>query len=311
MAGVVRAQNEKPGGTPNTPVPPPPPATAPAGGGGGGGFWNFVFGAPSAAAPQGLAVPADGIPRASGFYKLKFQAQVQTERGPRRVQMAYVLYLPKGYEAGKDPCPTVVFLHGAGEAGTDADGIFVHGPAMEVQRQAGSKFADSFPFIIVGPQCPPRGERWDQQAMLRAVLALLDDLGKRVRIDPDRVYVTGLSMGGKGTWLLAMEAPQRFAAIAPIAADTLDTQGAQRLKYTSVWAIDGALDFGGGPENNQKMVEAIQKAGGDAKVSIVPGEGHFVWARFYGEPSFYDWFLQHKRLTEAERKQRDAGAAGG
>jgi predicted peptidase len=226
--------------------------------------------------------------------------------------MTYVLYLPKGYETSKAACPTIVFLHGAGEAGTDGAGVLAHGPGMEVQRQAGSKFANEFPFILVCPQCPPRGERWDQPAMLKGVIALLDDLQAKVRIDPERTYVTGLSMGGKGTWLLAMEAPERFAAIAPMAADTLDPKGAARLRYPSVWAIDGAEDFGGGPENNKKMVDMINAAGGDAKVTIVPHEGHFVWPAFYADPKFYEWLLTHKRLSPDERAARDAkgGAAG-
>jgi predicted peptidase len=131
--------------------------------------------------------------------------------------------------------------------------------------------------------------------MLKGVLALLDELSAKVRIDKDRIYITGLSMGGKGSWLLAMEAPDRFAAIAPIAADTLDTKSASKLKNVAVWAIDGAEDFGAGPENNKKMVEAIKAAGGDAKLTIVPNEGHFVWPIFYSDPKFYDWFLTKKR----------------
>ena len=140
--------------------------------------------------------------------------------------------------------------------------------------------------------------------MLKGIIALLDELSTKVRIDKDRVYITGLSMGGKGSWLLAMEAPTRFAAIAPIAADTFDPQGAARLKKTSVWTIVGAEDFGGAVEANQKMVTAIQTAGGDAKVTVVPGEGHFVWPKYYSDPTFYDWFLTHRRLSADQVQQR-------
>ena len=247
-------------------------------------------------APKGVALPADSIPRQTGFYRLKFQTQVQLPTGPKRVSMAYVLYLPEGYEASKERFPVMVFLHGAGEAGTDGNSIFAHGPAAELQRLgAASAFAKKFPFVLICPQCPPRGERWDQPLMLKAILALMDDVAAKIRTDPDRVYATGLSMGGKGTWLLAMEAPTRFAAIAPLAADTFDPEGAARLKKIASWAIVGAEDFGGAVEANQKMVAAIKTAGGDAKVTVVPGEGHFVWPRFYSDPTFYDWFLTHKR----------------
>lgn len=247
-------------------------------------------------APKGIALPADSIPKQTGFYRLKFQTQVQLPTGPKRVSMAYVLYLPEGYESSRERFPVIVFLHGAGEAGTDGNSVFAHGPAAELQRQgAASAFAKKFPFVLICPQCPPRGERWDQPLMLKAILALMDDVATKIRTDPDRVYATGLSMGGKGTWLLAMEAPTRFAAIAPLAADTFDPEGAARLKKIASWAIVGAEDFGGAVEANQKMVAAIKTAGGDAKVTVVPGEGHFVWPRFYSDPTFYDWFLTHKR----------------
>ena len=249
-------------------------------------------------APKGIALPADSIPKKAGFYRLKFQTQVQTPAGPKRVSMAYVLYLPEGYEASQEKFPVIVFLHGAGEAGTDGNAVFAHGPAAELQRQGpSSAFNKKFPFVLICPQCPPRGERWDQPVMLKAILALIDDVGKKVRLDPDRQYITGLSMGGKGTWLLAMEAPTRFAAIAPLAADTMDVDGAAKLKKIAIWAIVGAEDFGGAVEANQKMVAAIQAAGGNAKVTVVPNEGHFVWPRFYSDPSFYDWFLTQKRAS--------------
>jgi pimeloyl-ACP methyl ester carboxylesterase len=257
---------------------------------------NPFGGGQAVTAPKGVALPADSIPAQHGFYRLKFQTQVEMPTGRKRVSMAYVLYLPEGYEASKDRLPVLVFLHGAGEAGTDGTGIFAHGPAAELQRQGlDSAFAKKFPFILICPQCPPRGERWDQPVMLKAVLALLDDVTSKTRTDPDRVYVTGLSMGGKGTWMLAMEAPARFAAIAPIAADTFDAEGAAKLRKVAAWSIVGAEDFGGAVEANQKMVAAVQTSGGDAKVTVVPGEGHFVWTRFYPDPTFYDWFLTHKR----------------
>src|SRR5262249_2340386 len=130
------------------------------------------------------------------------------------------------------------------------------------------------------------------------VLALLDDLGNKYRIDKDRVYVTGLSMGGKGSWLLAMQDPGRFAAIAPIAADTLDTQGVAKIKGVPAWAIVGAEGFGDGGANCGKMVEALKAAGGDATLTVVPGQGHFVWPMYYSDPTFYEWFLKHKRPAQ-------------
>ena len=263
----------------------------------------------TSAAPLGsvtLPVPPDGVPKVPGFYKLRVDAHVPADRGTRSLRMTYVLFLPHGYDATKGPYPTLVFLHGSGEAGNDGNGIFAGnlGPAAELRQRAGSAFAKNFPMILVCPQCPPRGERWDQVPVLRGALQVLDDAQHKVRIDADRVYVTGLSMGGKGTWLLAGQAPDRFAAIAPISASTLDLPLARRLRYESVWAIDGADDMEDGPDHNRRMVQAAKAAGGDATATILPGRGHDVWGDYYGDPKFYQWFLTHKRLTAAERAAR-------
>ncbi len=267
------------------------------------------------AAPFGsvvLPVPSDGLPKAPGFYKLRLTAQVAGDGGSARaLRMTYVLFLPQGYDPTKGPYPTLVFLHGSGEAGVDGNGLFAGnlGPAAMIRQRAGMSFAKGFPMILVCPQCPPRGERWDQAPVRQAALQVLDDAMGKVRIDPDRIYLTGLSMGGKGTWLLAGDAADRFAAIAPISASTLDLPLARRLRYESVWAIDGADDMEDGPAHNRAMVDAARDAGADAKVTILPHRGHYVWGDYYGDLHFYQWFLGHHRLSPAERQARDRAAA--
>ena len=125
-----------------------------------------------------------------------------------------------------------------------------------------------------------------------------------MRIDPDRVYATGLSMGGKGTWLLAGQAPDRFAAIAPLAASTLDLPLARRLKDLSVWTVNGSEDIEDGAAHEKQMADAARDAGGDARATILAGEGHGIWYHYYADPAFYRWFLAHKRLTPTERAAR-------
>ena len=250
-----------------------------------------------------LPVPADGVPKRPGFYKLRVTADVGDGR---RIRMTYVLFLPHGYEPGKGPYPTLVFLHGSGEVGTGGNGIFAGGlgPAAELRARAGTPFATEFPMILVCPQCPPRGERWDQVPVLRAALKVLDDAAAKVRVDPDRVYVTGLSMGGKGTWLLAGQAPDRFAAIAPLAASTLDLPLAARLKDLSIWSVNGSDDIEDGADHETQMAQAATAAGGDARATILQGEGHGIWYQYYSDPAFYQWFAKHRRLSAGERAAR-------
>ena len=121
------------------------------------------------------------------------------------MKLNYLLFLPEGYESsGEKKWPLMLFLHGAGESGNDLEKVKLHGPPKIVGHKK------DFPFIVVSPQSPGRG--WNPDTLN----ALLDDVVAHNRVDPDRVYLTGLSMGGFGTWALAAAHPDRFAAIAPI-----------------------------------------------------------------------------------------------
>jgi len=139
---------------------------------------------------------------------MKDPQQIKTlkRRVAKTVTTQYLIYLPKDYEAqSKKRWPLMLFLHGAGERGTNIAKVAVHGPPKLVKQ------GRDFPFIIVSPQCP-NGERWDNDVLL----ALLDEVGEKYRVDESRVYLTGLSMGGYGAWSLGLTHPERFAAIAPI-----------------------------------------------------------------------------------------------
>jgi predicted peptidase len=197
------------------------------------------------------------------------------------VEMDYLLYLPKDYDK-QDAWPLMLFLHGAGERGTNLELVKKHGPPKLVE--AGREF----PFVIVSPQCPE--ERWWQPAELGA---LLDEIVGKYKVDKDRIYVTGLSMGGFGTWSLAAYSPQRFAAIAPICGGG-ETYWTRRFGHLPAWVFHGAKDQGVPVERSQQMVDALKKAGGNPRLTVYPEAGHDSWTETYDNPELYRWLLEQK-----------------
>lgn len=199
-----------------------------------------------------------------------------------RVRLGYLVFLPEGYEKADKPWPLIVFLHGAGESGSDLNLVKRHGPPKIVESRK------DFPFVVVSPQSPSFGWR------IEALNALLDEVLARYKVDPDRVYLTGLSMGGFGTWTWAGQNPERFAAIAPICGGG-NVADAPRLKDLPIWVFHGAKDNVVPLRRSQEMVDAIKKAGGDPKFTVYPEAGHDSWTDTYNNQELYDWFLKHKR----------------
>lgn len=203
----------------------------------------------------------------------------------------YLLHLPDGYGRDrKKRWPLMIFLHGAGERGTNLALVAKHGPPKIVKDKP------DFPFILVSPQCPP-GERWD----IETVLALLDHAIAEYRVDTNRVYLTGLSMGGFGTWSLAVAHPTRFAAVAPICGggETIpillaDRRKQEQLQKLPVWAFHGAKDAVVKLEESEKMVNALKRIG-SAKVelTVYPEATHDSWTETYDNPKLYEWLLSH------------------
>ncbi len=202
-----------------------------------------------------------------------------------KVQIGYLLYLPKDYEK-QTSWPLMLFLHGAGERGDDLELVKKHGPPKLIA--AGKEF----PFIVVSPQCP-RGKWWEPIELV----ALLDEIGEKYKVDPDRIYVTGLSMGGFGSWRLAAFAPDRLAAIAPICGGG-ETYWTKEFAHLPVWAFHGAKDAAVPLERSQAMVDALKKNGGDPKLTIYPEAGHDSWTETYDNPEIYGWFLAQKRAKK-------------
>ncbi len=150
------------------------------------------------------------------------------------------------------------------------------------------------PFVVVSPQSPRGG--WNADALN----ALLDEVLTRNKIDPDRVYLTGLSMGGSGSWELGTSYPERFAAVAPICGGG-NPRFAVRLKGVPVWAFHGAKDRTVPVARTEAMISALKEAGCEAKLTVYPEAGHDSWTETYNNPELYKWFLEQKR-THSESK---------
>lgn len=209
------------------------------------------------------------------------------------VKVGYLLHLPAGYDAKAEKrWPTILFLHGAGERGDDIEKVTVHGPPMI------AKAKPDFPFIVISPQCPT-GKSWRPEVLL----ALLDDVAARHAVDEKRIYLTGLSMGGYGSWALAALRPERFAAVAPICGggNTIDIRLARQvkdhpLKSLPVWAFHGGKDGVVPVGESERMVAALKEIGNESvKLTIYPEAGHNSWTESYDNPKLYEWFMSHSR----------------
>lgn len=208
----------------------------------------------------------------------------------RQVRLPYLLTLPGGYREDGERWPVILFLHGAGERGADLERVRIHGIPKVVAARP------DLPFITVSPQCP-ENQWWPD--FLEALIGLLDEVLSRYHADPDRVYLTGLSMGGYGSWHLASAYPERFAAVAPICGGALWAYGfPQRvcaLRDVPVWAFHGGDDDVVPLTASQQLVDTLRECGGNVIFTVYPGVGHDSWTQTYDSPALYEWFLAQRR----------------
>lgn len=244
----------------------------------------------------------------------------------KTVGYQYLLSLPTGYDpAGEKTWPVILFLHGSGERGSDPWKVAVHGPPKLIRGDVppptpapGAPPAPAAPvespearaqrlesaaflkanFIVVSPQCPA-GPWWDDDA----VMALLDEVMAKHKTDAHRIYLTGLSMGGYGTWSVGLKYPERFAAIVPICGggSSVDLRRAGRDKKAAlttlgVWAFHGAKDPSVPLEESETMVAFLKKSGvTDLQLNVYPEAKHDSWTETYNQPGLYTWLLKHRR----------------
>lgn len=216
--------------------------------------------------------------------------------------LPYRLFSPKIVDAGKR-YPVVFFLHGAGERGDDNEAQLRHGLAYF----ASDAFQARHPAFLVVPQCP-KGKKWSEvdwgslksplpenpSTSMRLAMRILDQVIQEKPADPSRVYLTGISMGGYGTWDAATRWPDRFAAAVPVCGGG-DEDKAARLIRLPIWCFHGDNDKAVPVERSRNMIEAIRKAGGHPKYSEYPGVGHNSWDKAYADTGFYEWLFTQKR----------------
>ncbi len=224
-----------------------------------------------------LALRAPAQTNASPQLEKHFSAVIKV-----KVNYDYLLFLPEGYAQSKQRWPLMLFLHGAGESGTNLLKIKKLGPPMLVDSKP------DFPFILVSPQSPGNG--WNPDALN----ALLDDVMHNYRVDRDRIYVTGPSMGGTGTWTLASAHPEKFAAIVPISSGG-ETGDVRKLRQMPIWAFQGAKDPTVKVARIEATVAAFRAAGSNIKLTIYPDAVHDAWTQAYSYPELFRWLLQQKR----------------
>ena len=203
----------------------------------------------------------------------------------------YLLFIPKGYNrSGTERWPLVIFLHGSGERGTDIEVVKKHGPPMLVEKNP------AFPFIVISPQLPEQTGPTDRFWPILPLEALLDHALKTWRVDPSRVYLTGLSLGGIATWHWGTARPERFAALAPVAAFG-DPSNACKAKDVPVWAFHGDHDDAVDTRGDFEMVDALKKCGSNPapRLTVYPNTDHWSWVPAYNDPALWMWMLEQRK----------------
>jgi predicted peptidase len=203
----------------------------------------------------------------------------------KQIEIRYLLFLPNDYgspEKKDVKWPLLLFLHGGGERGADLELVKKHGPPKIVEQRK------DFPLVTVSPQSPAE-KRWNAEELAK----LVDHAANTYQIDPQRIYVTGLSLGAEGTWDLLASYPGKFAAAMPISGPG-DPAAAEKMKGTPIWVFHGAKDPGSPIAKSEEMVEALKKAGGNVKFTVYPEAGHDAWTETYNNEEVYKWLLEQK-----------------
>lgn len=212
----------------------------------------------------------------------------QSLANPDGKAMPYLLYLPKDHGASSTNFPLMLFLHGRGESDGPLAVVKKWGPPRLLDR------GEQMPWIVVSPQCP-REDSWARPTQQALLVKLIEEISTKHKVDKKRIYLTGLSMGGYGSWRLAADRPELFAAVAPVCGGG-DPKDAEKLKDVPIWVWHGTEDTAVPLKRSQDMVEAIKAAGG-TKIRFTTLEhiGHNSWEAAYCTPELYSWFAKHAR----------------
>jgi predicted peptidase len=225
-----------------------------------------------------------GVQLPPGLKESTFETTIQ-----RPVKLRYLVYLPTGYEKSKASWPLILYLHGAAGRGDDYKKMLWY-PILKMISEG----KDDLPFIVIAPQCPAAQNWTDTEALV----ALLEETCKRYRVDRERVYLMGYSLGGCGAWYLAYKNPEWFAAIAPMSG-TGDTAWVPQLKAIPAWVFHGAKDKKVPPQDSEVMVAALKKAGAEVKFSLDPNRDHRPPTEAE-HLELFKWFLEHRKTPAPE-----------
>ena len=253
-----------------------------------------------------LATGAGLAASAGGLDELKQAYEAREFAGSDGGTLLYRLLRPKGYDPART-YPLVLVLHGAGGRGNDNWGQIRDQPAPFLAL-ASDEVQEKHPCIVVGPQCPA-GKQWVNwpwgkgsysqdkvpiSAELKRVAELLAQLCTEFQVDPDRIYITGLSMGSYGTWDLIEREPKMFAAAIAVCGAG-DPSRAAGIAKMAVWAFHGDKDGVVPVSGSREMVEALKKAGGSPRYNEFPGVGHGAWGPAYATKGLWEWMFAQKR----------------
>lgn len=239
-------------------------------------------------------IPAEQAEVKPGQYSYLFKKD-----NGRYTKIKYLLYIPDTYIKSKEEWPLILFLHGVGERGNNVRKVKREGLPELIARKK-----KKLPFIILSPQCPRNGW-WSSTSQIEDINVLLDHVVSKYRVDEKRIYATGLSMGGFGTWQLAATYPDRFAAIAPICG-VGNPEDAKKIAHIPIWVFHGEKDEIVPIKASEDMVEALKKAGSQVKFTVYPEIGHDSWTVTYKNPELYKWFLQHSLSKGVTKKYNNA-----
>jgi len=196
----------------------------------------------------------------------------------RQVSDNYLMYLPQGYSWKRQKWPLLIFLHGSGSSIQDIEKIRTTGPPRLFEEGMNSDF------VLLAPQLHANLP-WD----IERTHALIKRVISEYKVDVARVYITGLSRGGFGTWELAVEHPGLFAGVVPISAR--DIPAVERLASSNLWIFHGGDDDGVPWQGSQFMFNRLENAGANVQLSLYEGVGHNAWDRAYSDPSLWQWLL--------------------
>jgi len=251
-----------------------------------------------AAAPKPAAKPY------SGELKL-YEPRKFTDKAGKTIQ--YHLMKPAGFDKSK-PYPVLLFLHGMGGCGSRNRKNLTDAGVPKIF--ADERLRKAYPAFVLVPQCP-RGSFWAgalmgrrRPTMEKRVVGMLEAFGKEFKVDPDRVYVTGLSLGGFGTFGMVSARPDLFAAAVPVCGGWPGQRNVKGMAAVPFWIFHGGADRVVSPKLSRAMAAALKQAGGAVKLTEYPGVGHNSWTRAYNTPELWQWLFAQKRRA---RKRTDKG----